>query len=53
MTFTWLIILVLYGVVVSWENIHILMWLLLIPMMIQDEHDGRVRSRLNKLFRRM
>jgi hypothetical protein len=41
MTFAWFLVLVGYGVMVGWEDIPNLAWLLLGPMIVQDHYDAR------------
>ena len=36
----WLVILVLYGAIVGWGEIHPLSWWLLVPMAMQDAYDA-------------
>lgn len=41
MSFAWLITLTVYGFAQGWSNIPVLMWLLLVPFVVQDMQDRR------------
>lgn len=53
MTILWVAVLVIYGLVVGFSDIHLLAWLFLFVTMIQDFSDGRLRQRIETLEKKV